>query len=140
MNATNARPTEEAVQEWKTRFGRILGRMRSSKLGTLSKKEFAKMLGCSERQVERTEHGDSLSPAMIDLYEKACGDRVLVFLASEHPPGCAGSLTAQKEIAAKLETVNQELHQAKVDNGRLRGILKRQDRLLQELRAAGIIA
>lgn len=130
----------DAPQDWRTRLGRLLARMRNAHSANLTKKKFAETLGCSLRQIERTENGESLSPAMIDLYEKACGDRLLVFLGSEHPPGCAGSLTVQKEIAAKLTAAEAELHKERVENGRLRGILRRQDRILQELRAAGIIA
>ena len=132
--------SQDEPQDYKARLGGILRRMRQAHMGTLSMAKFAEKLGCSVRQILRTEGGTSLSPVMIDLYEKACGDRVLVFLGSEHPPGCAGSLAAQKEMAEKLAVAEGELHKEKVENGRLRGILKRQDRILQELRAAGIVA
>ena len=133
-------PIEKAeTLEWKKRLGTILAKMRVARFGTMTRRQYAEKLGTSVRQIERTENGASLSPTMIGLYERNCEDKILIFLASEHPPGCTGSLTVQRESTEKVASLEIELKQAQIDNGRLRGIIKRHDRIFNELRAAGII-
>jgi len=132
--------SEEKPTPFKTRLGALLRRMREvSMVKNLSAKAFAERMGCSPRQITRAESGTNLSFEMIELYERACNDRLLAFIGSEHPPECTGNLSTQRELEAKARRMETEIASLKVDNGRLRGTIKRYERLVQELRAAGLI-
>jgi hypothetical protein len=132
--------SEEKRIAFKIRIGTLLKRMREqSMVKNLSTKAFADRLGCGARQITRAESGTNLSFEMVELYELACGDQLLTFVGSEHPPGCTGNLSMQRDAEEKVRKLETEIASLKVDNGRLRGTLKRYERLIQELRAAGLI-
>jgi hypothetical protein len=136
-SVASASSTQEVVKKstkrvdhdgFRARLGRVMTQMREHR--NVSIKKAAVAIESDYTPVYRAEKGLTSSPRLVELYEEAFEDKVLIFLASDHPKDCAASTKKLVSMERMISDLTRELEQVKLENGKLHGLLKRWTRIL----------
>ena len=114
---------------FRARLGAMMRLMRERRRVSLSKTA-EETGGSGINALSRAEKGQTASPRLVELYEETFEDKILLFLASEHPADCVGSTAKMGQLERALAEMSVELDRVKKENGRLHGILTSWKRIL----------
>jgi hypothetical protein len=136
-SAASAAPAQEDLKKskkrvdqdgFRARLGRVMTQMREHR--NVSIKKAAVAIESDYTPVYRAEKGLTSSPRLVELYEEAFEDKVLIFLASDHPKDCAASTKKLASMERMISDLTRELEKVKLENGKLHGLLRRWKRIL----------